>query len=330
MNPIEAFWAWWPTARQGVERSIMTGEWGDLPEQLTRRLHEIHPELAWEFNRGQRAQHALCITPEGKPELRALTERWLRAAPATDATWEYHPARPATPDALSATLEIAGRRLDPGQTRLRVEVDEDRQVLDVVFWHPAFRKLTPQVRGTVAFLVLDWLLGEDGVERWVGAVDISARSLTGSVPAEALPEIADGLAERHLQPTWALLQGTDPDGYPVLVMARRPLKRVEYPLFDLHGDVTIQLQEPSGDGLPTPDELGRLRTLEDDLLGALGDTAVMAAHQTSRGQRTFHLYCDSEGTAPARVQAWEKRHSTLKVAVTWEPDGAWNAIAPFR
>jgi hypothetical protein len=330
MSAIEVFWAWWPTARPSVEQSIATGQWGDFPEQLTRRVYEIHPELAWEFTRGQRAQHALCITPEGTPELRALTERWLRAAPATDATWEYHPARPATPEALSATLEIASRRLNPSQTRFRVEVDEDRQVLDVVVWHPAFRKLPAQVRGTVAFLVLDWLLGEDGVERWVGVVEVSARSLTGSVPAEALPEIAHSLAERHLEPTWALVQGTDPDGYPVLIRARRPLKRVEYPLFDLHGDITVQLQEPSGDGLPVPDELARLRALEDDLSGALGDTALIAAHETSRGQRTFHLYCDSEGRGPALVQAWEERRSTPKVTVIWELDGAWSAIAPFR
>jgi hypothetical protein len=117
MSPIEAFWAWWPTVRLPVERSIATGQWDDLPEQLTRQVHEIHPELAWEFTRGQRAQHALCITPEGKPELRALTERWLRAAPATDATWEYHPARPATPEAcqpLWRSLVVGWTQARPG------------------------------------------------------------------------------------------------------------------------------------------------------------------------------------------------------------------------
>jgi hypothetical protein len=97
MTAIEAFWAWWPTARPSVERAIATGQWGDLVEQLTRRVHEMHPDLAWEFTRGQRAQHALCVTPEGRPELRALTERWLQAAPAADPTWEYHPARPPSP-----------------------------------------------------------------------------------------------------------------------------------------------------------------------------------------------------------------------------------------
>jgi hypothetical protein len=58
--------------------------------------------------------HALCVTPEGRPELRSVSERWVRAGPAADAVWEYHPARPASLDALAATLEIEGRQLDPG------------------------------------------------------------------------------------------------------------------------------------------------------------------------------------------------------------------------
>jgi hypothetical protein len=39
----------------------------------------------------------------------------------------------------------------------------------------------------LAFLTLGWLLGEDGVERWVGEVEVHPREPKGTVPAEALP-----------------------------------------------------------------------------------------------------------------------------------------------
>ena len=53
--------------------------------------------------------------------------------------------------------------LNPAASRLRLSVDEQRQVVDVGFFHPAFRKLPEYTRLQLAFIVLDGLLGEDGV-----------------------------------------------------------------------------------------------------------------------------------------------------------------------
>ena len=100
----------------------------------------------------------------------------------------------------------------PGQARLLVQVVDDRQAVDVGFHHPALRALPRRTRPMLAFLTLGWLLGEDGVERWVGEVEVHPREPKGTVPAEALPEIVQALAERHPEPTWALLHGLDEIG----------------------------------------------------------------------------------------------------------------------
>jgi hypothetical protein len=136
-------------------------------------------ELASGTPRG--SAHALCVTPEGRPELRSVTERWVRAGPAADAVWEYHPARPA----LAATLGIEGRRLVTGQARLHLHVDEDRQVLDVGVHHPLLRKLHKPTRTTVAFL-LDWLLGRGrGAEPcWLNSVSAVILGNLLTVPIE--------------------------------------------------------------------------------------------------------------------------------------------------
>jgi hypothetical protein len=184
---IQSFWSWWGTARPRIRAAIAGGPRPDLVEEITRYVKAVDPRLAWELGEGQRAEHALCVTAEGDPELRVVTERWVRAGPAADATWEYHPARPASISALEATMEIAGRQLVPAQARLLVQVVDDRQAVDVGFHHPALRALPRRARPMLAFLTLGWLLGEDGVERWVGEVEVHPREPKGTVPAEALP-----------------------------------------------------------------------------------------------------------------------------------------------
>jgi len=147
---IQSFWSWWGTARPRIQAAIPGGPRPDLVEEITRHVKAVDPRLAWELGEGQRAEHALCVTAEGDPELRAVTERWVRAGPAADATWEYHPARPASISALEATMEIGGRRLVPGQARLLVQVVDDRQAVDVGFHHPALRAQPRRARPMLA------------------------------------------------------------------------------------------------------------------------------------------------------------------------------------
>jgi hypothetical protein len=326
---IQAFWAWWSTARLRIEQAISSGPRPDLVEEITSNVHAIDAGLAWELGAGQRAAHALCVTPEGKPELRSVTERWVRAGPAADAVWEYHPARPASLDALAATLEIEGRQLVPGQARLRLRVDEDRQLLDVGVHHPLLRKLHKRTRTTVAFLLLDWLLGEDGVERWVGSVDVHVKEPAGTVAAEALPEIVQALADRHPEPTWALLQGVDRDRLPVVAVARRPLKRIDWPLFDLHGRLTIPLPPRTGPGGGRPEIPDRVEQLQDELETLLGEQAVLVVRETRSDHRSLHLYCDAEGRVPDVVESW-RLPQPLPVTAVWEHDPAWSAVRPFQ
>jgi len=182
----------------------------------------------------------------------------------------------------------------------------------------------------VAFLVLDWLLGEDGVERWVGVVSSGAEPPGDTLPPAALPEIVAGLAARDTEPTWAVLQGTDDEGRPAMAMARNPLKRIEWPLFDLHGALTVTFMGATPEGMPQPAALERLRELEDDLDRMLGGDAVLAAHQTSGGRRTFHLFCDRYGPVPGLVGAWLAEHPAERMRVEWDVDGTWDALRPFR
>ena len=91
---IAEFWGWWPAARGRIQAAIEGGGFDDaLVEEIAARVSAINPELDWELAPGAKARHAFCLSGKGNPELRRITEQWLRAAPAIDQTWEYHPAR---------------------------------------------------------------------------------------------------------------------------------------------------------------------------------------------------------------------------------------------
>ncbi len=201
---IAAFWEWWPGARAGIEAAIDSGDWGDLHPVLADRVAAIHADLQWEVAKGQGARHAFVVSPGGHAELRAYASRWRAAAPPADDLFEYHASRQADPGVLESTMSLEGATLDLGDLRFGFAVDPDRDQADVTVYHPVFPDLPDEVRGQIAFLSLDWLLGEEGVERWIGRVEFSSGDVGGAPPPDAQPAAqlkAAGLRNvRHLSP----------------------------------------------------------------------------------------------------------------------------------
>ena len=234
-----------------------TGDYGDLTSVISAMVHAIHPELAWELAAGSRSEHALIVTAGGTAELRPLAERWMRAAPPASPTWEYHPARQADPSALRHRLNLGGADLVLDGIRIGLALDERRNRVDVGLFHPAFGGMSGSGPGQVTFLVLDWLLGEDDVERWVGGV----QPLT-SVPEPAhgaveLLRVVDGLRHHDRSEEWALLEGRTDAGERLIASARPFLRWIDRPVLDLHHQLTLAFEPARADGLPEPSSARR-------------------------------------------------------------------------
>src|SRR5262249_19831241 len=143
-----------------------------LEPEISAQVRSLDPDLAWELAPGRTSKHALCVTGGGVAELRSLAERVVRTAPSADETWEYRPARAADPaNALRMKLEIGGFEVELSTSKASVTVDTERLRVDVRLFNPRFVQMSQELRGHVAFLQLDWLLGEDDVERWLGLVE---------------------------------------------------------------------------------------------------------------------------------------------------------------
>ncbi|MFF5227568.1 DUF695 domain-containing protein [Dactylosporangium sp. NPDC000521] len=325
-DAIVEFWAWWPSVRPAVTAAIAGGGWGSIPDDVSRRVHAIHKDLTWEFSAGRSARHALVVSAGGDAELRATAARWAALAPAADPEFEYHTSRQPDHSTLTATIEIGGQKLDLAELRFAFERDGD--AVDVVCHHPGFRRLPETIRGQVTFLALDWLLGEEGVETWIGAVEFAADEPDGARDPLDLVAAVDALREEHREPKWVIMRATPPDAPVILAAAARPLRSVRWPRFDTYVGVTLPYEDLTDAGLPDEASLAALRDFEDGPLAtALRGDGELVAHESSGGKRTLHYYVDGATTAGADLAAAAAAWSEGRSKVERRHDPSFEAVA---
>ena len=313
---LATFWAWWAGARDDIARDIPTRLVARHTGAISEAVAGIDKRLAWELGKGQSSQHMLVVTPEGNAEVRPIALAWLASAPPPDATWEYHPSRqPGEPK----TLVVAGATIELSEVRVIGIWDDSREVVDVFLWHPAFEPLVESARQQISLLFLDNLLGEDDVERWVGAIEIDPSALEGGTPEELAAEV------RRRAPTatgdaWAIAEGTDARGNPVLMRYNASVKRIDHPLANHHLAVSVD------GGLEHADDEDRRRlvmTAEEQLDTDLSGTAFAIAFITEAEGRTMHFVCEDSVSASAIAHQWASLYPELSPKIVVESDPRW-------
>jgi hypothetical protein len=326
---IDAFWKWWPAARPRIEAAINGGGFDEaLVEEIASRVKAIDEELDWELSPGRTSTHAFCISGKADPQKRLLTEMWRVRGPGADETWEFHGARLGGPVRAGMTLEIGGFEIDLSDFVAVWEVDDARERIDASYFHPAFPGMEEDLRGTVTFLMLDGALGEDGVERWLGSIDVAEEPLEDARPIAELQEAVDELAGVATGEKFAILKGQDDGGSPIFVTINQALKRIEHLLCVMHAAIDLAIQDPDENGLPSNEEAERLNAIEDELSESLSGIAAYFGRETRRGRRILHWFTPEDGAA-GKVEAWAARYPGRDIQATWTRDPAWEAQRRF-
>jgi Family of unknown function (DUF695) len=319
---LERFWAWWGTARDRVAAAIDRQTLSKhITQEITNVVDSMHPSLIWELGPGRSSRHALTLTPEGDLSIRRLTAAWLRSAPPPDEAWEYHAARQPAPD---RDLEIGGHEFASSDFRIAYEYDEGHERFHVALHHPAFDGIREEVRRQVTFLALDQFLGEDEVERWLGAVDVGP-----GMPTEAvtLDEFKAEVERRRAQATghrFSLGHGLDERGSTAVVMFNTALKQIDNLDHVFHLAVYFRIHEPRPDGLPSAEEAEQLNEVEDRLLELLGDNALHIGRLTLAARREVHLYVRDPEAAEQSLAEWRTHADAWGVNHAIRPDPAWS------
>ncbi|HEX5826374.1 MAG TPA: hypothetical protein VFY23_02555 [Candidatus Limnocylindrales bacterium] len=314
---LDAFWAWWAGARDGITADIERGAVAGRAAEISEAVNRLHEKLAWELSPGSAARHALVVSPEGNPELRPIALRWAESAPPADASWEYHPSRQPGPPQV---LEIRGARVSFSEVRSLTSWDASRELLTVRIWHPALDGLPSDVKAQIAFLFLDNLVGEDDVERWIGAIEADPEAAAGQVP-DALRDEVRRRASESTGDQWALIEARDGRGDPVLIRLNSSLKRIDHPFAGDHLAVVIER------GLDAAGDTGEREAIdraETELVQALDGLAIEAAHITDRRRRVTHLVTADGDRALAAAREWASGHEGWGATASLEPDPAWS------
>ncbi len=331
---IAAFWSWWADGGSThVAAAIDDRSVEGQVQPLSSRVAAIDDRLAWELGVGaDGSRHRLVVSPEGDPAVRGTARRWLLAAPAADPTWCFADSRQPMADLDSAALELGGERLSVRDTVVAARV-VDAEV-EVAVHHPAFARLPENAQQQAAMLMLDWVLGENEVETWVGALRTTPVAPLDPVPLVGLRSVVAELRSRHLEqdgsPGWALLQGSTADGDPVVALAQRPLKAVTAPQLDTYVRVAVPYTDRTDAGLPGPGSLDELRSFEEHLRERLGGSGRIVAVQSSAGVRVMHAFVDGTTPAAGQLEAAVTGWPQGRVSVESMPDPGWDHVAHLR
>jgi hypothetical protein len=189
----ERFWGTWYEILPEVAAALGDREPQRVENQLCDLVADLHPDLHFALERGQRAIYALVVSGQEDPRLRPYTDAWRAAAPAEDAIWEYHDSVPPVPDPTLVTVNLGAHRIPLADVRVVAQVDGD--VVDVAVYHPAMAELDDAARSAMTYLPLDAALGERLAAERLRRVETAEREPADTIGLLELRALVEGLAE---------------------------------------------------------------------------------------------------------------------------------------
>jgi hypothetical protein len=193
----ERFWARWTDLLPDISAAL-----GDLQPQrfepaLAAAVLEMHPDLHFSVERGERAVYALVVSGQEDPALRPYTDAWKAAAPPNDLIWEFHDSVPPVPDPDEVTVNLGEHRVALADVRVAAQVDEAAGVVDVAVHHPRMPDLGDAAQQAMTFLPLDATLGERLAGQRLRRVETALREPAGAITLRELRDLVRGLSDEH-------------------------------------------------------------------------------------------------------------------------------------
>ena len=193
---VAQFWDWYSSVSQRFYQTIEDDKCPDLTDEVAENVQRLLSEFAWVFGPGPSHQgHSFTLSGEGNRHKQLLTRYWAECAPKLSG-WTFYPARQPT-GIDGYCMEVDGHQFGFAEFWLAPTIEEDRKRVRINVWHPYFGKLEDGKRWNLLFLVLDHLLGEYGVEQWIGTIDVSTDKPAGAIPIKELPALIAELQNRE-------------------------------------------------------------------------------------------------------------------------------------
>jgi hypothetical protein len=192
--------------------------------------------------------------------------------------------------------------------------DEHLDVLDITVFHPAFSWIPDDASAQLAFLMLDWTLGEDSVERWVRGIQHTSGVIDNSITPLELRDLVTRLEAVRERDRWLMLsyeQRGEQHTRQVLME-----RWIDHPTLDEHVRVWTRY---SRSGLPSSQQLENLHAFGEEWVD-LPERAQLVTTDFGGGVREWHFYVDGEDqNAKDAVHTWARSRPGVKVEVSRDP-----------
>jgi hypothetical protein len=196
----ERFWTRWTELMPAISSALGDREPNRVEHDLCAAVADMHPDLHFSLDRGQRAVYALVISGQEDPALRPYTDAWKELAPPDDVIWEFHDSVPAVPDPDGVTVNLGGHRISLADMLVVAQVDEAEGVVDVAVYHPALSDLDENGRAAMTFLPLDATLGERLAAQRLRRVETALLRPQNAISLRELRTLVHRLAEPPVGP----------------------------------------------------------------------------------------------------------------------------------
>ncbi len=179
---IESWWREFQSKTDEIAALFSQKANWDLPDWMAHHLDAIHPNLMWEYGPAMRdIGHRLVITPESAHHFRPLVRTILSRAPALDG-WEFYEYRLAE-DLESTLLTVEGRTgRNIADFQFRASLGENQRI-NLNFASPTIVDREDPSALNAAFIATETLLGEQILNDWIGAIEITSMPRTKGLKA---------------------------------------------------------------------------------------------------------------------------------------------------
>jgi hypothetical protein len=184
---MDAWWRAFAANADNLDAAFSRKTDFDIAGFTNEHLNPIVEGLCWEYGPAIKQDgHRLVITPEGLLHLRPMVRELLRRAPQVP-RWEFYLGRlPERPETAFPIAEQIAKFKPTGDVLVKASLGKFRRV-DLTFHVPGSDK-DKQAANHWTYRATEQLLGEDVLDRWLGAIDVAppqprTKRLFGGKPA---------------------------------------------------------------------------------------------------------------------------------------------------
>jgi hypothetical protein len=284
------FWDWF-RARADQVRDDPRRHAPEISDMLGR----LDEELGWEMGHpGGGAVWDFIVRTED-PAFRIAAHEVIASAPALEG-WRFLEWRPPHASEKMTVKLAKGRAFTVGKLTASIEADPKYPVVHLVLSSPEFGAEPQDDERYAGYLMLDAILGEQGVEDAVETIGFRPEP-EGPVAAMNLKaEVERLLRDLRGRPgkvsdDWALMQG-EIEGKPVIARVNLDPDLSKMASHPWRVDVAVGLKAPDENGFPAAGELSVLQVLDDRITAhvAARTPAVSWMTRTTGGVRTTSHY----------------------------------------